>query len=278
MALAMRTALIRTKSKKAGMTPFASDAPPKSAQRNMSVNFTPFCKWFGFTFKCQRYGDTAITRLFGSSGPLHISRLVMSIIVDTIQTVVRRRSAPDGIQKLSKILELKLYPATTINRVFMVCDFLASTLGALIGTIFNRNVLPNSLAMGNVACNGFLTLDASARNIASARQIAPKHNFRFTTLTPSQPFMFAALPEGIAHDREMTENFAGQVDKSRISWKGFKKNGTIGVGHFANSPKSWISNLAMLGEVFAAPLRAFSIVSRNMQMCINVMREVAVSH
>lgn len=187
-----------------------------------------------------------------------VAARVVPVVVQAFDRVAARRAFAHIREKV-----FKMQPALTNRYAAFPIMFVAR--GALIKTTL-FNAAPNfvyGMIRHIVRCIAFFQdfcQTTSTALFAGAEMILTyRLNGAARALTPPEVVLTAPQFSGIPQDGQAKEPLSSQVSEEWCD--GMGNGGKLIVGHFANSPQSWISNLARLCESVSALRRAVFILT-----------------
>jgi hypothetical protein len=203
----------------------AVSATQTNQSRGNAQPLTPFTQGFTFTAQNNNAVTPAITGLLARCTPLHVMRLIVSVIVDPVQAVLLRRPSPYMYQKFCIRGELKLNPPSAIVAVIASAWVGASRFGGIIGTVFGT--IPRLV----VRCILYTSLFADRTPARPGRPPA-QGGAIYAAYCATRTF----APPSARHLRQSehsprTEGFATQIYKPGIARKRCKNDGIFVMGH-----------------------------------------------
>ena len=167
------------------------------------------------------YVFTTIKHLLTSGSPSDVAGFVVTLSVDTVDGVMRRRSVSYGVQELLKRFKTKLNPPTAIERVAIIFRQFATLPRVVVRAVFGcwRVGVP----MRSSARHQQLCSDASAGRCPLI-QIARRDDRPLTAVATTKPigiieFAFTVITK----NSELAVLFAGQILEAGSGWNGWIK-------------------------------------------------------
>lgn len=220
---------------------------------NMRFGNTSFYSIFAFAIRF------SITVLFGIGCPFEIAFFIMSIIVNTIQSIFRGRLTSNFCQKFFIRIKEKFDTSAAISIITSHFRIIATRFRVSIGSIFSRSRIV--FTVNNVSRFGLFNCPTSARTRFMASQIDSTDNTISTASTSTQPENISVM-SGIDTDNKPTVKCLPRQDcgiRTKMSrWiKGYVK---IQVRHFGLQYRFMCLGL---GELFQQSPKLFLFYHRS---------------
>lgn len=181
-----------------------------------SVGLSPLSQAFGSAVERNHSVASRIAGLLKSSGPAHITRLVMAVVVDAVKAVLRRRFAAYDIEEVLIRVESELNPSATVVAECVVRRVGAAALGAQIADIFRR-LISSRLAVYRRAPSRPFRVQTTAGLCGSSSKVTTPDGHLISTgaqaVPPTHTGALAGGRPGIADDSESRKHVAGEIPK-----------------------------------------------------------------
>ena len=187
--------------------------PPDAVVENLLVQSeitSPFRKRSGFAAPIQNHVVASVVALFHASRPAHVARLVMAVVVDTIQGQLWRWPLSHVAQERSEIAPPRLHdrnPPTAVVVEQMVARVQASRLDAFPEGIFGRAFA--AVLRQQVATD--FTVEATTTARDTAKQVRARDKGLITAVARAVPRDLFSLRWAANIYHQSREALAAQV-------------------------------------------------------------------
>lgn len=162
--------------------------------------------------------SASIQSLFRGRGPSNIARLIVPVIVLTVNAVAQGWPRPDSLHELLKRSESKLNSASTIFEVTLISRILTSVFRPVVNFVF-------LIAGASVLCHragGSLGHEAPTGNNNALTQVGAPDDFLSAAFASDMPDAeILGVATNIAQNTKATELLTSQINKSFVSPRGF---------------------------------------------------------
>lgn len=244
-------------------TPIAP-ATPKSPQKQAGVysdKFGPVSRAMGFARNRNNAIGNSVATLSVNRRPLNVTDFVMTVIVDPVKRMSRRRAESYFGKKLLERCESKFDAASFIRLIARIVA-MAPLFGQIVRRQLGRFTATGGMPMGRP--NAF-PMETSARLSMAATQVAASYADNVTANALTEPCGSLWLRRtSISENGQTAELLTCAVNEAVNCWMRLKNNGIFVVvqGVFSSTEKLW----ARLGSILALSVRAVLILLQSMQM------------
>lgn len=198
-------------------TPFPIQAMGQG-HKSDALNFAPFTPRTSFAAPSQFASDATVTGLVNRQSPIHVTFLVMTIVINSIQGMFSRWTFANVVKKLLKRLKPKLDTAPAIAVIFSIFRIQTSLSRFNIGVVFGRMLTAFRLSVLVVAsCCGFTVQTSAGLSGVLLSQISNMNFSKITTGAFAPPIVsILSLFTCITQHGQTSKNFIGQIVKQSV--------------------------------------------------------------
>lgn len=131
--------------------------------------------------------DSPVIGLFLFRGPANVARFVVTVVITSIQTMLRTRTTPYGLQKFRKRFETKLNTAPAISFKIVCSRVRATLLSIRVGRVFRGYSVIGCIAVNSFYLGVNFLAKAAARFGVSITQITRGDFCGISTVTNALP-------------------------------------------------------------------------------------------
>lgn len=155
---------------------------------------------------------TTIVSLLNTSCPANIARLVVTVVINSVERVLSGGARANVVEKFIKRVKAKFDASTAITHISRVFRIVAPILRRLPRAIFGRQLFNSRRSVDNVHLLTQFESEATTRIDAPISQISSSNNAPITAVTFTQPQNLVARSASVnAHNEQFSKPPTNQI-------------------------------------------------------------------